>query len=88
MKCTPVPVSKLSCFKGLELAETGIGNSERITVDILLGLDQYWKFVTGNVQQGVDGLAAQKTIFGWVVSGSYQLPVTNSPNDGGGGITV
>ncbi len=76
-----MPVSNLSSFNGLELAETGIGDGKRVTVYILLGIDQYWKFVIGNVQQGVDGLDARLTILGWVASGSHQLPVTNSLND-------
>ena len=41
-----------------------------VTVDILIGLDSYWKLVTPRIVPGPDGLVAQETVFGWMVSGS------------------
>lgn len=46
---------------------------KRVKVDILIGLDQYWKFVTPEcvVLREDSGLVAQRTLFGWMLSGSY-----------------
>ena len=41
-----------------------------MTIDILLGLDDYWQLVQLGLVRGPEGLVAQKTVFGWVVSGS------------------
>ena len=38
---------------------------------MLIGLDQYWKFVKPEVVPVRDGLVALNTMFGWMISGSY-----------------
>ncbi len=73
--CTPmchptIPLSKLSSFKSVQLVHTGIEEGKPFTIDILVGLDHYWKFVQGGVIPGIDGLVAQETTFGWMVTGS------------------
>ena len=45
-------------------------------MDLLIGLDQYWKFVKPELVPITDGLVAQKTLFGWMVSGLYDLEQT------------
>ena len=49
-----------------------------MAVDLLIGLDFYWDFVTGKVRRGESGPAAIHTRFGWVLSGVTPLP--RSPN--------
>lgn len=60
----------------LELADTpeDTGSS---AVDILIGSDYYWRFVTGRVRRGTSGPVAIHTKLGWVLSG----PITG-PNQG------
>ena len=48
-----------------------------LEVDILVGLDQYWKLVTGKVVRCLNGPTAVHTRLGWVLSG----PVLGSPPD-------
>ena len=38
-------------------------------VDILIGLDVYWKFMTPEMVCLADGIVAQRSLFGWVLSG-------------------
>ena len=38
-------------------------------VDLLIGSDFYWKFLTGEIRQGEVGPVAMKTKVGWVLSG-------------------
>ncbi len=79
--CTPmcrptIPLSKLSSFQSVQLIDTGIEEGKPFTIDILVGLDHYWKFVQGGVLPGIDGLVAQETIFGWMVTGSWESSVS------------
>ncbi|GAB1599401.1 hypothetical protein Ahia01_000217300, partial [Argonauta hians] len=53
---------------GEELNVVEVRNGE-IKVDILIGLDWYWRLVSGEIKSISDGLVAQKTNFGWIVSG-------------------
>ena len=48
----------------------GYGASRQLTVDVLIGLDQYWKLMQPGVVRRVDGLVAQMSAFGWVLSGA------------------
>ena len=41
-------------------------------MNILIGSDHHWEFVTGNVMRGVCEPTAIKTKFGWVLSGPVQ----------------
>ena len=41
-------------------------------VDILIGYDQYWNVVTGEVRKGTSGPTAINTILGWVLSGPVE----------------
>ena len=41
-----------------------------IAIDLLIGLDFYWKIMTGKFKELAPGLVAQKSVLGWVVSGS------------------
>ena len=52
----------------LDLADASDGNS-RMEVDILVGCDYYWEFITGQTLRGDDGPIAIQTTLGWVLSG-------------------
>ena len=58
-------------LRDLNLADcsTGIDNSE---VDVLIGCDQYWDLVTGEVRRGENGPTAVCTRLGWVLSGPVE----------------
>ena len=80
--CTPmsrptIPLSKLAPFDNVQLVETGVEEGKPLNIDILVGLDNYWKFVRGGVLPGNDGLVAQETIFGWMVSGSWETSLND-----------
>ena len=59
----------LESFGNIDLADS-YGDGSEVTIDVLVGMDSYWRFVKqGRVRVG-SGLVAVETVFGWVVSGS------------------
>ena len=42
-------------------------------VDILIGADYYWDFVSSNIKRGNSDPIAVETILGWVLSGTYEF---------------
>ena len=52
---------------GLEMADTFDDNN--MDVNILIGLDHYWRVVSGTTVSGKSGPTAIGTKFGWVLSG-------------------
>jgi hypothetical protein len=71
-----IPRELLKSLGQLELADLFTSDRE-ITVDILIGLDMYWKFMKHGFLQLPGGLVAQDTTFGWVLSGSYSETPAN-----------
>ena len=72
--CTPmyrpsVPQQFLLSFSDVVLAED-YDQGKKLSVDILLGLDAYWNFVLPDIVSGPEGLVAQDTVFGYILSGS------------------
>ena len=59
-------------LSNLELADHGCVKGS-LEINILIGADHYWKFVTGKVVHGTTGPTAIHTVLGWVLSG----PVPN-----------
>ena len=59
-------------LSNLELADHGSVKGS-LEINILIGADHYWKFVTGKVTHGTTGPTAIHTVLGWVLSG----PVPN-----------
>lgn len=55
-------------LSGIKLADYSTGD-EDVNVDILVGSDQYWNLVTGEVKRGEEGPTAMHTRLGWVLSG-------------------
>ena len=52
-----------------------MNQNDEVSIDILVGLDNYWKFIKGGVFGGTGGLVAQETVWmdgDWVsVNQSY-----------------
>ena len=61
-------------LQGLNLADE-INEGESVEFDILVGLDYYWEFVTGEILQGRKGPTAVYSSLGWLLSG----PVVSKP---------
>ncbi|KAL5502091.1 hypothetical protein EMCRGX_G008809 [Ephydatia muelleri] len=73
--CGPITGQPITCamdlfphLSGLELADSGDLN-ECLEIGILIGADQHWEVVTGEIVRGRSGPSAMKTCFGWVLSG-------------------
>ena len=79
--CAPVyrpdiPLHVLQSFEELSI-EADCSDGGEVQIDVLIGLDAYWKFMKAGIVRGPEGLVAQESVFGWVLSGSLL--------DGGGG---
>ncbi|XP_064649968.1 uncharacterized protein LOC135501660 [Lineus longissimus] len=61
----------------IQLADS-VSENREITVDILVGLDLYWKLMKPQRFRQVGGLVAQESCLGWVLSSSW--------SDSGGGV--
>ncbi|CAB4025668.1 Hypothetical predicted protein, partial [Paramuricea clavata] len=62
-------VQGLSEFRGLQFADFEHQGSANLPVDILIGIDYYHIFMTGEVIRSKDGPVASSTKVGWVMSG-------------------
>ena len=58
-------------ISGLDLGNDPL--DETLEIDVLIGLDFYWEFVTGEVVRGVEGPVAINTTLGWMLSGPANL---------------
>ena len=76
-----VPGDILQSFGDLDWACADFyDDTEHVTVDILIGLDAYWKLIMpGILKADNDGLVAQQTVFGWILSGI--VSATGDGND-------
>ena len=72
-------MSNYSHLAGLTLADDCEGEAD---IDMLVGTDQYWNFVTGRPIRGDSGPTAIHTKLGWVLSGPvhYQVPSSTTVN--------
>ena len=75
--CSPISCQEIELAQAtyehlveLKLADSTNGSSES-EIDVLIGGDSYWCFMTGEMKRGRDGPVALKTILGWVLSGAY-----------------
>ena len=62
-------VQGLSEFRGLQFADFEHQDSTNLPVGILIGIDYYHIFMTGEVIRSKDGPVASSTKVGWVMSG-------------------
>ena len=72
--CAPVyrpdiPLHVLQSFEELSI-EADCSDGGEVQIDVLIGLDAYWKFTNAGIVRGPEGLVAQESVFGWVLSGS------------------
>ena len=76
-----VPNNLLNAFSHIQLADDYQDNLH-VNIDILIGLDAYWQFIMSGDTLQVDGIVAQKSVFGWVLSGAWHAnpfyPCTSS----------
>ena len=68
----PVPKDIISLFTGknVQFNEDFVTGRE-VKIDILIGLDFYWPLILDQ-KHSCYGLVAQDTVFGWMLSGTYQ----------------
>ena len=63
-----IAVEKYSFLQNLQLANQA--HLDNTNIDLLIGADTYWEFLTGETQRDKScSLVAQKSIFGYLVSG-------------------
>ena len=59
-------------LNGLFLADTSPDGNKKI--EVLLGADDYYRFISGNVIRGfLDQPVAVESVFGWVISGFFDI---------------
>ena len=70
--CSPLPnkikVADYVHLEGLDFADN-FDNTDRESIDVLIGSDYYWDFVTGDSIKGDQGPTAVYSKFGWLLSG-------------------
>ena len=71
----PIPTKLLVRYSGLKMADTNPERREDREIDLLIGSDYYFDFVTGEKIQIDEGLYLIGSEFGWIVSG--RLKTTN-----------
>ena len=59
-------------LKDLELADNSDVSCE-MEIDILVGANHYWDFVTGRIKRSGNGLTAVNTTLGWVLNGTVNI---------------
>ena len=74
--CSPmyrpaVPQAVLEALQD-DMQSVDLGYGQEIQVDILVGLDAYWKLMTGEMIKLPGDMVASRSVFGWVVSGRLQ----------------
>jgi len=73
-----IPSNLVDAFSDFQLADDYKNNSH-LNIDILVGLDAYWGFMDPEIKpHQSNGLVAQKSVFGWVLSGSWKVPTISN----------
>nr|XP_027223343.1 uncharacterized protein LOC113815478 [Penaeus vannamei] len=73
-----IPSNLVDAFSDFQLADDYKNNSH-LNIDILVGLDAYWGFMYPEIKpHQSNGLVAQKSVFGWVLSGSWKVPTISN----------
>ena len=69
----PENILRKTEIKGISLAEGSLVNdNNQVEIDILVGLDYYWKLVKPKISVLSPHLSAQETKFGWILSRSWE----------------
>lgn len=66
-----LPSNILQKFSHVQLADDYANNSQ-VHIDVLVGLDVYWSLLTLQDSIQIGGIVALKSVFGYVLSGSWQ----------------
>ncbi|KRY26979.1 hypothetical protein T01_8173, partial [Trichinella spiralis] len=73
--CGKIPHS-MSCSlsnKDKDAAQTEVGQQSKpqrpLTIDVLIGVDHYYDFVTGRMKRNATGSIALETLLGWIICG-------------------
>ena len=71
--CQPIAFcqDKFEHLASLSLADSSEDQTQ-LKIDVLIGSDQYWNFVTGQIKRGDSGPVGIQTELGWVLSGPTQ----------------
>ena len=77
--CSPLPAKVCTSYAhldGLELADEPCSSGG--SIDLLIGSDYYWNFVTGETKRGEEGPIAVNSKLGWLLSGPINETVDRS----------
>ena len=74
-----VPPSVLASF-GRDIEFVHVSEGQEVNIDMLIGLDVYWKLMTPDIVSA-QGMVAQRSIFGWILSGPLPQSVQPDPVD-------
>ena len=68
---TSINIHQYPHLQGLDLADCCVtdAHNSNIDIDILIGSDYYYDFITGEIIRGEGGPVAINSVFGWLVSG-------------------
>ena len=75
--CSPLPAKVCTSYAhldGLELADEP--DSSGGSIDLLIGSDYYWNFVTEETKRGAEGPIAVNSKLGWLLSGPINEQLT------------
>ena len=72
-----VPISMIERFGPIQFADSYAENRD-LSIDLLIGMRDYWKLVQLDEVIKHDNLIALKTIFGWILSGACETDSNNS----------
>ena len=67
-QCIELSRDNIPHLQGLELADNSFGHSE-LEIDLLVGDNFYWTFITGRIIRGEYGHTAVESHVGWILSG-------------------
>ena len=66
----PWNISKYNYLKNLDFADKYTSDNSEKSIDILIGMDYYFNFVTGKIKRGPPGCpVAIESNLGWILSG-------------------
>ena len=73
-----VPSEIITEFSSLQLVDDYM-NNRNVNVDILIGLNAYWQFISPDGALRCGNVVAQDSVFGWVLSGVCNASINNNP---------
>ena len=71
-QCVSIAKNQYGHLKYLKLSDSS-DSKFNCNVDILIGADYFWEFVSGNIKRGNSGRIAVEAILDWVLSGTYKF---------------